>query len=125
MGLTQQATRPDLDRVPCGSACQPRHQAKPGTIDMLKRNEEILVYVARFLDNRAVALCPGVTGKPLAIGQKALSEKLRPLYGQYRASCGFNNRFCIFAAWAELGGRDGDGAHYLTEEDFPRGQHIT
>ena len=97
----------------------PDTTTKPGTVEGLKRNEEILVYVARFFDNHTVALCPGVTGKPLALGLKALNEKLRPLYDQYRIPCGFSNRFCIFAAGLSWGGRDREEDHYLTEADSP------
>ena len=39
---------------------------KPGTADGIRRMEEILVYVARFLDNNHVALWPGVVGGNLA-----------------------------------------------------------
>ena len=97
----------------------PDTATKPGTIEGLKRNDEILAYVARFFDNHTSALCPGVTGKSLALGLKALNEKLRPLYDQYRIPCGFSNRFCIFAAGLSRGGRNGKEDRYLTEADFP------
>ena len=35
---------------------------KPGTLEGISRNDEIHVYVARFFDHSAVALCPGVVG---------------------------------------------------------------
>lgn len=65
---------------------------KPGTLDGVRRMEEILAYVARFFDNHHVALRPGVVGKNLALGLKAMNDWLRPLYDNYRIPAGFANR---------------------------------
>ena len=88
-----------VDRI-----ANPDTSTKPGTLENIRRNEEILVYVARFFDNNTVALCPGAHGNSLAVGLKSLNEKLRPLYDQYRISGGFSNRFCIAAACMYWGG---------------------
>ena len=37
----------------------PETSTKAGAVENIRRNEEILVYVARFFDNNTVALCPG------------------------------------------------------------------
>ena len=89
-----------VDRI-----ANPDTSTKPGTLENIRRNEEILVYVARFFDNHTVALCPGSHGKALDVGLKSLNEKLRPLYDQYRISGGFGNRFCIAAACMYRGGQ--------------------
>ena len=83
----------------------PDTSTKPGTIENIRRNEEILVYAARYFDNNAGALCPGVVGKALAQGLKSPNERLRPIYDQYRISGGFANRFCIGSAFLYWGGR--------------------
>ena len=67
----------------------------PGTLDGIRRNDDIHVYVARFFDNYTVTLCPGVVGKSLALGLKALNERLRPLYDLHRIPSGFSNRFVL------------------------------
>ena len=96
----------------------PDTSTKAGTLENVRRNEEILVYVARFFDNNTVALCPGAFGKQLSVGLKSLNEKLRPLYDQYRIPCGFSNRFCIASAFLYRGGRDKEEGYYLTESEF-------
>ena len=70
---------------------------KPGTLDGVRRMEEILGYLARFFDNRHVSLCPGVVGQNLAIWTKALNDRLRPLYDNYRIPNGFTNRVFLGA----------------------------
>ena len=47
-----------IDRI-----ANPDISTKPGTLESIKRNEEIWVFVARFFNNYHVSLCPGVTGK--------------------------------------------------------------
>ena len=91
---------------------------KAGAVENIRRNEEIPVYVARYFGNNTVALRPGSFGKQLAISLNSLSEKLRPLYDQYRIPCGFTNRFCIAAACLYWGGRDKEEDYYLSESDF-------
>ena len=102
-----------MDRI-----ANPDTSTKAGTIGNIRRNEEILVYVARYFDNNTVALCPGAFGKQLALGLKSLNEKLRPLYDQYKIPCGFSNRFCIAACCRYWGGRDKEEDFYLAESDF-------
>ena len=65
-----------------------------------------------------VALRPGVFGKSLATGLKSLNEKLRPMYDQYRITCGLSNRFCVAAASLYRGGRGEEEDYYLTDSDF-------
>ena len=93
--------------------------AKPGTLEGVKRMEEILVFVARFFDNHHVALCPGVVGKNLAQGLKSLNDSLRPLYVNFHIPTGFTNRLCLGAAAFQWGGRDKEDDHVLGEQDFP------
>ena len=78
------------------------------------------MYVARFFDNNHVAMCPGVVGKSLAIGLKALSDRLRPLYDGYLIPTGFANRICIGAASPQWEGRDKEEGHILSEQDSPK-----
>ena len=77
---------------------------KPGTMDSVKRMEEILVYVARFFDNYHVALRPGVVGKNLAQGLKAMNDSLRPLCEAYHIPTGFTNMICLGDAAFQRGG---------------------
>ena len=89
-----------MDRI-----ANPDVNPKPGTLDGIRRNDEIHVYVARGFDNFTVTLCPGVVGKQLALGLKALNERLRPLYDLHQLPTGFSNRFCIGAAcltWGDV-----------------------
>ena len=81
--------------------------------------EEILVYVARFFDNNHVAMCVGVVGKNLAIGMKALSDRLRPLYDSYLIPTGIANRICSGAASPQRGRRNKEEDHILSEQDIP------
>ena len=99
----------------------PDTSIKPGTIENIRRNEEIHVYVARLFDNNTVALCPGVYGKSLAQGHKSLNGKRRPLYDQYRISGGFSNRIFISADCLYWGCRDKEEDYYLEESDCPTG----
>ena len=85
----------------------PDISTKPGTPERLKRNEEICEFVARFFNNYHVSLCPGVTGKPLAVGLKALNDRIRPLYEDLDLPCGLTNRICIGAAALTWGCRLG------------------
>lgn len=105
----------NMDRL-----ANPETSAKPGNMDSPKRNEEICVYVARFFNNYSVALCPGATGRQIAIGPKALNDRLRPLYDALGLDipCGFANRFCIGAAALTWGARTCDPDHILCEQDF-------
>ena len=96
----------------------PDVSTKPGTLESIKRNEEIWVFAARFFNNYHVSLCPGVTGKQLAIGLKSLNDRLRPLYEALGIPCGLTNRICIGAAALTWGSRPGDPDHVLGEQDF-------
>ena len=51
---------------------------KPGTIDGIRRNDELHMFVARYFDNYTAALRPGVVGKQLAVGPKSLNGDLCP-----------------------------------------------
>ena len=103
----------NIDRL-----ANPETQAKPGTLDSVKRNEEIWVFVARYFNNFHVSLCPGVVGKQLATGLKSLNDRLRPLYESIGLPNGFTNRVCLGAANFAWGGRTGDSDHVLSEQDF-------
>ena len=103
----------NIDRL-----ANPDVSAKPGTIDGLKRNEEIWAYVARPFNNYGVAFCPGVTGKQLALGLKALNDRIRPLYDSLELPCGFANRLGIGAAALTRGARTCDPDRILCEQDF-------
>ena len=91
---------------------------KPGTMDGIRRNDEIHVYLSRFFDNDAVSFCPGVVGKQLAAGLKTLNERLRPLYDAYRIPKGFPNRVSIGAACLTRGGMSKEDDWAVTEADF-------
>lgn len=71
---------------------------KPGTIECVRRVGKIHLSVARFVDNYAVALCPGSTGKAVSAGAIGLNDRSMPLYDAYRIQTGFPNRLCISAA---------------------------
>ena len=103
-----------MDRI-----ANPDVNPKPGTLDGIRRNDEIHVYVARGFDNFTVTLCPGVVGKQLAIGLKALNERLRPLYDLHQLPTGFSNRFCLGAACLTWGGRPKEDEWMISEADFP------
>ena len=77
--------------------------AKTGTLEGVKRNEDIWVFVAWFFAKFHVSLRPGVTGRKLAAGLKFLNDRLRPLYENLNIPCGFANRCCIGAASSNLG----------------------
>ena len=66
---------------------------KPGTLEGIKRNEEIWAFIARHFNNYHASLCPGVTIKQLCMGSKSLNDRLRPLYDYLEIPCGFTNRF--------------------------------
>ena len=91
---------------------------KPGAMGCIRRNGEIHVCVARFLDHRAVALRPGADGEQPAACIKSLNERLRPLYDSYRLPSGFPNRVCLGAACSTWGGREKDGDWVITEAEF-------
>ena len=74
--------------------------------------------MARFFNNYKVALCPGVTGKQLALWLDALNDRMRPLYDLHDLPCGFANRYCIGAASVTWGGRPSDSDYVLAEQDF-------
>ena len=62
--------------------------------------------------------CPGVTGKKLPAILKALSDRLRPLYGNLDIPFGFANRFCIGATSFKWGGRPGDPGYVPPDQEF-------
>ena len=103
----------NIDRL-----ANPETQAKPGTLDGIKRNEEIWVFVARYFNNFHVSMHPGVAGKQLAIGLKSLNDRLRPLYDHVGIPNGFSNRLCLGAASLTWGGRVGDTDYVLSGQDF-------
>ena len=103
----------NMDRL-----ANPEVATKPGTSDSIKRNGEIWAFVARYFNNFHVSLCPGVTGKQLALSLKAINDRLRPLYESMDLPCGFSNRFCIGVASFTWGSRAGDPDHILREQDF-------
>ena len=103
-----------IDRI-----ANPDVNPKPGTLDGIRRNDEIHIFVARFFDNYTVTLCPGVVGKQLALGLKSLNERLRPLYELHKIPTGFSNRLCLGAACLTWGGRGKDEDWVLNESDFP------
>ena len=86
----------------------------------IKRNDEIWVYMARFFNNYKVALRPGVTGKQLATGPKALNDRLRPPYDLRDLPCGLANRYCIWAASKTWGGRPSGPDYIISEQDYSR-----
>ena len=103
----------NIDRI-----ANPEITVKQGAIDGVRRIDEIHVYVARFFDNRTVALGPGITGKAMAQHLKTLNERLRPLYEAYKIPTGFTNRLSTGAACMSWGGRDREDDHVLSESDF-------
>ena len=103
----------NIDRI-----ANPEVVVKNGAIGSIRRIDEIHVYVARYFDNHAVALGPGITGKALAQHLKSLNERLGPLFEAYRLPAGFPNRLCIIAACLSWGGRDREDDHVLSEADF-------
>ena len=103
-----------MDRI-----ANPDVNTKPGTLGGTRRNGEIHVSVARGFDNFTVTLCPGVVGKQLALGLKALNERLRPLYDLHQLPTGFPNRFCIGASCLTWGGRPKEDDWAISEADFP------
>ena len=68
---------------------------KPGTIDAIRRTDEIHVYVARYFDHNTGSLCLGGVGKQLATSLKSLNERLWPVYYASRLPICFSNRVCI------------------------------
>ena len=103
----------NLDRM-----ANPDIAIKNGTVESIRRIDEILMYVARFFDNHTVALGPGSTGKALAQNLKSPNERLRPLYEAYKIPAGFSNRLCVGTSCLSWGGRDREGDHVLSEADF-------
>ena len=72
-----------MDRI-----ANPDINPKPGSIEGIRRDDEIHVYVARFFDRNAVALFPGVVGKQLATSLTSPNERLRPLYDAFMLTDG-------------------------------------
>ena len=103
----------NIDRM-----ANPEVTVKNGTIEGIRRMDEIRVYAARYFDNHVVALGTGITGKAMAQHLKSLNEHLRPLYDAYKIPTGPPNRLCIGAACLTWGGRDKEGDHVLSESDF-------
>lgn len=77
---------------------------KPGTLEGVRRMEEILAFGARFFDNHHVEMRPGAVGKNLAAGLKSMNDSLRPLYGNFHIPTGYTNRICLGAAAFQRGG---------------------
>ena len=96
----------------------PDISTKPGALESMKRNEDLLVFASMFRNSYHVARCPGVTFKQLAMGLKSLNDRLRPLYNSLDIPCGFANRFCLGASALTWGCRPGDPDHVIGEQDF-------
>ena len=92
---------------------------KPGTIDGIRRMSEIHGFVARYFDDRTVAIGPGVTGYALPHHLKALNERVRPLYEAYKLPARYANRLCVGAGRFPRGGGWGkEEYHAISEADF-------
>ena len=101
-----------------GRIANPDINPKPVTMDGVRRNDEIHVYVARFFENGTVARCPGLVGKQLANGLKSPNERPRQLYEAYKIPDGSPNRLRIGAACVTWGGRSKAGDWVITEAEF-------
>ena len=93
-----------LDRI----ASNPEVATKHGTLEGIKRLEEIWVYAARGFDTLPVALRPGIIGKHLAIQLKTLNTQLWKLYEHLQLPVAFTNKLCLGAASLSWGGSDSD-----------------
>ena len=69
-------------------------------------------------NNYKATLRPGVTGKQLATGLKALGGRIGPLYDLHDLPCWFTNRLCLGAASMIWGGRPAGPDYLLSEQDF-------
>ena len=67
----------------------PDFAVKNGTIEGIRRIDEILAYVSRYFDNDMVTLGPGVTGKAMAQHLKSSNGRLRPFTRPTRYPHGF------------------------------------
>ena len=71
---------------------------KGGSLESIKRLEEIWVYCARGFDTFPVYLGPGVIGKQLALQLKALNDKLWKLHEHLAIPVALTNKLCLGAA---------------------------
>ena len=92
--------------------------AKSGTLESIKRMEEIWVYCARGFDTLPVLLCPGIVGRQLAIQLKSLNTQLWKIYEATALPTAFTNKLCLGAASLAWGGKSNDPLWVLGEQDF-------
>ena len=93
---------------------------KHGTLDGLKRIEEICAYTARGFDTLPAALCPGIVGKQLAIQLKALNSRLWKLHESLSPPVALSNKLCLGASTLTWGGIDTDPDWVLVGGRLPK-----
>ena len=103
-----------VDRI-----ANPDTSTKPGAIEIIRRNEEILVYVARFFDNNTVALCPGSPGRPWMWGSNPSTKNCDLCTISIVSPEVSATGFVLRPHACTGGGSDKEEEYYLAESDFP------
>ena len=87
-----------------GRLANPDVRPKPGTLDAIRRNDEIYVYISRFFDNYTVTLRPLDGRKAIGFMSKIPEWATTPaLRFARKIPTWFENRFCLGAAFSTWG----------------------